>query len=52
MTDSTGIDITWTADISNGPALVTEVVINTINEEGSGYRLSSVNVFVDDVLCG
>jgi hypothetical protein len=52
MTDSAGTDITWTADVSNGPALVLSVTIDAMKEEGSGYRLSSVNVLVDDVLCG
>lgn len=52
MTDSTGSGITWTADISNGPALVTDVVIDATKEEGYGYRLSLVNVFIDDVFCG
>jgi hypothetical protein len=49
QTDSTGVGITWTADISYGPALVMNVVIDSAEE---GYRLSSVNVFVEDVLCG
>jgi len=31
---------------------VESVTIDTIKENGNGYRLSSVNVFVDDVLCG
>jgi hypothetical protein len=49
-TDSTGEGITWTADISNGPALVVSVEIDSIKEEGYGYRLSLVNVLIDDVL--
>jgi hypothetical protein len=48
VTNDTGTGITWTADINNGPALVFSV---TIDAE-IGYRLSSVNVLVDDVLCG
>jgi hypothetical protein len=48
----TGIDVTWTADISDGPKFVTSVAVHSVKEEGYGYRLSSVNVLVDDVLCG
>jgi hypothetical protein len=32
--------------------LVSSIAIDAIKEEGYGYRLSSVNVLVDDVLCG
>jgi hypothetical protein len=52
QTDSSGTGISWTADINNGPALVMNVVIDSPQEEGTGYRLSLVNVFVEDVLCG
>lgn len=52
MTNDSGTDISWTADISNGPALVLSVTIDSVTEEGTGYRLSLVNVLVDDMLCG
>jgi hypothetical protein len=52
QTDSTGTDITWTADINNGPEFVKSILIDAIKEDGLGYRLSEVNVYVDDVLCG
>jgi hypothetical protein len=48
MSSDTGTGITWTADINRGPALVLDVTVNT----SIGYRLSSVNVLVDDILCG
>jgi len=31
---------------------VTSCVIDSTNEDGYGYRLSEINVLVDDVLCG
>jgi hypothetical protein len=52
MTNEAGTGMTWTADINDGPALVLSVTIDSVTEEGTGYRLSLVNVLVDDVLCG
>jgi hypothetical protein len=49
QTDSTGVGITWTADINNGPALVKEIDFNSV---GLSTALKSANVYVDDILCG
>jgi hypothetical protein len=46
---SSGTDITWTADINNGPALVKEIDFNSV---GLSTALKSANVYVDDILCG
>jgi hypothetical protein len=52
QTDSTGIDITWKADIESGPQFVYSIQIDSSHEDGAGYRLSEVEVYVDDELCG
>jgi hypothetical protein len=46
---SSGTDITWTADINYGPALVKEIDFNSV---GLPTALRSANVYVDDILCG
>jgi len=34
QTDEVGTDITWTADINNGPVFVKDIEIDAIKEDG------------------
>lgn len=52
QTDSTGTGIEWKADIESGPQFVSSIQIDSSKEDGTGYRLSEVEVYVDDSLCG
>jgi hypothetical protein len=53
MTSETGVGMTWTADIVNGPKLVSSVVLYVASNMTSERKgLSNVNVLIDGELCG